>query len=206
MMGLILKDLLNLRKELKIYVLFIAVYVVITFVSEDVNILMAVISLMCVMMPVTAIGYDEKVNWDKYSLTMPISRKDIVLSRYMLGLGLATVGLIITSILSIIDKGLFKSYLNLPIVFWAISIIMLSVIIPVIIKFGAEKGRFIMIAIMFIPSILIMLFGETISIDQFSELKQIVSDNSLIISLLGAVISLTISFAISLKIFENKEL
>lgn len=206
MMGLILKDLLNLRKELKIYVLFIAVYVVITFVSEDVNILMAVISLMCVMMPVTAIGYDEKVNWDKYSLTMPISRKDIVLSRYMLGLGLATVGLIITSILSIIDKGLFKSYLNLPIVFWAISIIMLSVIIPVIIKFGAEKGRFIMIAIMFIPSILIMLFGETISIDQFSELKQIVSDNSLIISLLGAVTSLTISFAISLKIFENKEL
>ncbi|MGL5347029.1 MAG: ABC-2 transporter permease [Peptostreptococcaceae bacterium] len=206
MLGLILKDLLNLRKELKVYVLFISIYIAITFVSKDVNILMAVVALMCVMMPLTAMAYDEKVNWDKYLLTMPVSRKDIVLSKYFLGIGLSTVGLLITSMLSFIDNGLFNSVINMPIIFWAISMVMLSIIMPIIIKYGSEKGRFIMVAVMVIPSVLIMVFGENISFGNISRIIDIIEKNAFIISIITAAFSLTLSAFLSLNLFKNKEI
>ncbi|MGL5316439.1 MAG: ABC-2 transporter permease [Peptostreptococcaceae bacterium] len=206
MIGLIIKDLLNIRKELKIYVLFIAVYVAITFVSQDTNILMAVIAMMCVMMPLTAMAYDEKVNWDKYSLTMPISRREIVLSKYVLGVGLATMGLIITSIISIFDNGIITDFLQLPVVYWCISIVLLSIILPIIIKFGAEKGRFIMIAVMFLPTFLIVLLSKVIPMDNITRIIDSLFNYATIIAIVSIVVSLTLSIAISTKIYESKEL
>lgn len=205
MIGLLIKDLLNIRKELKIYALFIAVYVAITFVSQDTNILMAVIAMMCVMMPLTAIAYDEKANWDKYSLTMPISRKEIVLSKYILGVGLATMGLIITSIISIFDNGIMTDFIELPIVYWCLSIVLLSIILPIIIKFGAEKGRFIMMAVIFLPTFIIVLLSKVIPMDSITRTIDSLFNYATIIAILSIAISLTISISISFKIYNNKE-
>ena len=57
---------------------------------------------MMVMLVITSLAYDERSRWDRYALTMPVSRKEMVLSKYLLGLILLTFALLINMIFLIL--------------------------------------------------------------------------------------------------------
>ena len=52
--------------------------------------------LFTIMIPMVAMSYDDKSKWDRYALTMPVSRRDMVLSKYLLALAFAAFALLIT--------------------------------------------------------------------------------------------------------------
>ena len=85
MKGLILKDFYNLTKQYKIILVLVIFYLLVSVSSEDTNFFGGVVSILMVMQVITTLSYDEKSNWDRYALTMPISRSDLVLSKYILG-------------------------------------------------------------------------------------------------------------------------
>lgn len=95
MKGLILKDLLNLKAQYKVFVVMILFFVVFALMGDSHDTLGVILTMITIMLPITALAYDERSQWDKYALTMPVSRRDLVLSKYLLGLLLAGASLIV---------------------------------------------------------------------------------------------------------------
>ena len=37
------------------------------------------------MLPISALGYDERCKWERYALSMPLRKKDLFFSKLLLG-------------------------------------------------------------------------------------------------------------------------
>jgi len=97
MKGLIIKDILNLKKNLNTLLVLVIFYAFLGYRSGDPSMLIAMIVLLLTMMSITSISYDDLAKWDKYALAMPISRKNIVLSKYILAVLLSISGVVLVS-------------------------------------------------------------------------------------------------------------
>lgn len=98
MKGLILKDIYNLKKQYKVLLLLFVFYTGFSLFTGDAGFLTGVLSLMMVMLTITTLAYDERSKWEKYALTMPVSRTDLVLSKYLLGFLLSVATFILNLI------------------------------------------------------------------------------------------------------------
>lgn len=161
MTGLILKDLLNLKRHSKMYLIIIAFYIVLGAVNGDFVMFGSMITVLAAMMPITSIAYDEKNNWDRYALTMPVSRMNLVFSRYALGLIFLAASFAIT-ILSMATIG--KTPLIGAVAFgagiFAAGIIFMDIVLPIIFKYGVEKGRIFMMLVLFAPTGALVLISK----------------------------------------------
>lgn len=206
MKGLILKDIINLKKQLKILVLFFAFYFVFSVVTKNSSMLVTIVVLMCSMMPITSLSFDEYAKWDRYALSMPIRRKDIVVSKYLLGIILNSVSIIPVIILNGINLLLTKStditeMLITSYVIYAIGLLFIAFTLPILFKFGVEKGRMLMFAVIFIPAMIVMILYKT-GVKLPSE--QVIINLAYASPFIVAVIVL-MSILISIEIYNKKE-
>lgn len=205
MKGLILKDLFNLKTQFRFYLFFILIFALMSFTGMDMNTLGGVIALVCAMLPITALGLDEKNNWDKYALTLPVVRKDLVLSKYTLGLICTVAGSIVSFMLMGIRNGFSQTTLYIALVFFAISLFYLSLLLPLMFKLGVEKGRITMMLVAFLPAIVISFlasrFSGVFSNEQFTSMLPFLP----IIAVGLILICLFVSIAISMRIYKRKE-
>ena len=81
MRGLLLKDFLMIKGNIKSILLFFVVFCLIALEGND--FLFFVPSLIGFMMFMTTFSYDEYNKWDLYAITLPIERKKIVLAKYL---------------------------------------------------------------------------------------------------------------------------
>ena len=84
MKGLLRKDLYALKNTFGILVAFMLVYAVIGYTGNNASMLTAVAAMIVMILPANSISYDEFYHWDRYVLTMPVSRKMVVQSKYVL--------------------------------------------------------------------------------------------------------------------------
>ena len=215
MKGLLIKDLLQLKSYKKNFIISIIVYgAIILMNSKESSIFSMGAPMIMFLFSVYAMAsfsYDEKSNTDKYVLTFPLTRKEIVLSKYFLGILCilfgAFIGVIFSIVLSLIGINSIPNLNDLLITtlgsIWILSI-MQSVQIPCIYKFGAEKGRFqiyifMMILALFIGGFFIVFPNIDFSfIDRFTNLVPIVL-------LIFIVVNYLVSYKISYKIYLKKE-
>lgn len=160
MMGLLLKDVLNLKKYLR-QLLIVSVIMIIFYMQlGSISFIYFMLAMMFSMVVITTISYDELAKWDKYALTMPLSRRDIVTSKFLFLLLANVTGLVISFVISIVDYYLngtnIKESSLLYICAFLIGIVWFSIILPIIFKLGVERARLFMILIFFIPSISIV--------------------------------------------------
>lgn len=162
MKGLIIKDLLALKKQGKLFLGLFAFYFIYAIALKNISML-SMITVLCVMLPMTTMAYDERSKWDKYALSMPISRKTIVLSKYLFSILLDVLGVLIVAVTSTIivyfsNEMEILEALFMAVLFGAISLLFLSVMLPILFKYGVEKARLLIIVIILIP----VLFGALI--------------------------------------------
>lgn len=87
MLGLIIKDILNLSSNKRIFVTLLIMFTFVGFMSNGLpNYLSIYLPILCLMLAISTFSYDEYSKWDRYVLALPLSRKDIVRSRYMFSL------------------------------------------------------------------------------------------------------------------------
>lgn len=209
MKSLLLKDLMALKSYSKTLVLLIGLFIVLSFGNEDTNFLSGIIILMMAMLTVTSFSYDQYANWDLFSQTLPISRKDVVMSKYLLGiLSIFSGGVLavfFTFIISLI-KSLEVDAAETMMTSGAIALVaflFLGLVIPLVYKFGVERSRMITIAVLAVPSI-IVVFLSKIGVD-FSVLDNL-SPSALLLAGSACVIGLLlISYSISAKIYMKKD-
>ena len=146
MKGLLLKDLYMTVKYCRSYLLIAAVFIAVSFVGNDNMFFIFYPCLLCGMIPVNLLGYDERSRWLQYSETMPYSRAQIVSGKYLIGLGAQLTMLLATAIAQAIRMNMNNSfsasnYLVMMMLLLIMSMLSSSICLPFIFKLGVEKGR-----------------------------------------------------------------
>ncbi len=167
MKGLLLKDFCILKKQIKLMVVFVIFYAIWAVAAKMPTMMGTMVILLSIMMPISSMSYDEAGQWYRYAFSLPIPRRTLVLSKYVLGFLVSLGGLVVSAIGNIIILALtngenaLESWLTI-IGFLELGVIFLSIIIPILFKYGVEKGRLFIVVIAVIPSLLVALLGSTL--------------------------------------------
>ena len=220
--GLLKKDLYNLssyKASLIIIILFCGIAIIGT---EAINLAPIIICTIIGMISLSTFSYDEISKSNKYILTLPTSRKEIVKEKYILAIGSTILGGIIGFILTVIVINVmnhiraeniinldYESLISTTIGgMWGISLIQ-AIQIPSIYKWGAEKGRiqmfimlFIMIAVVLGVGYLLIKASFNINIEM---IENFMNKFGIGLFVLLMIIMYYISYKISYKIYKNKE-
>lgn len=147
MKGLILKDMYTLAKELR---LFFAFTIIVIFLQND--FLFIYLIFFAAMLPITAMGYDERSRWDKLANMLPLSARQIVMGKYLTGY--CSVGI---AVLCVIFGRLFGVSTGRPMPSaetWLMfltticgSLLIQAVNLPLMFLTGVERGRLLFIMI-----------------------------------------------------------
>ncbi|HBG8285959.1 TPA: ABC-2 transporter permease, partial [Clostridioides difficile] len=209
MKGLILKDLLNLKGNVKFILLFIIMFGFMSSLGDgNINNFIGVIIVLCTTMIVSTFSYDDLNKWDSYVLTMPINRNDIVLSKYLTMLIFSFIGVLVSLIVSV-TIGYFKNTLILNetllinALILSISVCFGSLILPLIYKFGTERARLLMILCFLVPTLALLVFKSILE-NISSPISIEIILNTLVYSLpFVAILLFVISYFISSKIYSK---
>jgi len=166
MKGLLIKDMELTLFSKKNLVIFLFIGVFFLFMTEGVSgKIMAIvfISIMFGMMTLTTISYDEFDHSNAFLMTMPITRREYVVEKYLFALISSFCGWLVMLILSSIilaskdPVSLSMEWYAGCLASFAIVYILTSVMIPLQLKFGSDNGRMVMFAI--IMSAYVVAFG-----------------------------------------------
>ena len=215
MKGLIIKDILNLRNYMKQLILVFIFFIAYGIFLKNGTFVGTMITLMLSMQVITTMSYDEYAKWDKYALTMNINRKDIIISKYIFFTISIIIGIVVGITTSIainqiakLDTGMNEIIVT-SIVVPCVFAILFSIIIPVVFKTGVEKGRIVMMLILFIPAILV---GAIVKISEKANITMPSPSNLEILMKFGVlglvlltILAVFISYKVSLSIYNKKE-
>lgn len=210
MLGLIKKDFLLIKANLKSMVIIFIVYLILAFQGTfDVTF---IVPLIGIMLFISTFSYDDFNNWNSYAVTLPNGRKNVVIAKYI-------ASIILTAVLGIVALaiGVGIGYaktnnINIEEIISSLmgtilsSVIIISLLYPIVFKFGATNGRIILFAVIF------GIAGIGALISQFVDMTPIINminelDNYVLIAIpIISIILLGISYLISNKIYQNKEL
>lgn len=165
MKGLLIKDLINLKKNFGTIIAMMVLYFLFAYQSGDPSILTGMIVLLLTMNSITSMSYDDLAKWDKFALSMPISRKTIVNSKYILAVLLSFTGLIISVgigyiVILLKAKMGIQEYLVASYAIFVLSMVFICIIFPLIFKFGVEKSRIMMMGAIIIPMIIVYVISN----------------------------------------------
>lgn len=208
MLGLVKKDLLMIKGNIRQVILFLVVFLILAF--QENNIIVIVPVFVSMMVFITTFSYDEYNKWDAYAISLPVSRKNIVKAKYVASIILWAIALLVTVVITGI-MGLFEQNLNYFEMFGMIlgcvfSIVLLEAIMfPLIFKFGVEKGRIgLFVGVFAIAGLLGFIFTG-IDLENATGFIEIFNKYYYILIPLVAVILLVISYFVSKKIYLKKE-
>lgn len=149
MTGLLLKDLLNLKRLAKQYLLILAVMCVWAAAMKNAGFVSLYMTLCASMLVLTSFSYDEYAHFERYALTMPVDRRMLVREKYLLMFllvaGGTILGMVLGGVMALVFKGEMEELLVTSLVIGCVFMNVYSLIIPVIYKLGVEKARMVMI-------------------------------------------------------------
>ena len=216
--GLLKKDLYNLaayETSMIIMVLFCGIAII---GSRAVTFGPIIICTMVGMIALSTFNYDEIAKSNKYILSLPTNRNEIVKAKFILAIASVIIGIIITiiviniinyikpeDIINIDYRGLIISTVG---GMFGIALIQ-SIQIPSIYKWGAEKGRIQMFVLVFgmvvIISGIAFLFMKTNVVINTGIIENLLNNYGIPL-LVGVIILMYfISYKISCKIFYKKD-
>ncbi len=219
--GLLLKDL-YVFKNFKGNIIFSIVMFLflITMASMQIDVFTAGSILFLIffgMNSISTFSYDENADSDKYLLSLPITRKEIVKSKYLfifLNSFLSIVmGILASLIITLLIRGKVNNVADsLRICFLAFTSVsfLMCANVPCIYKWGVEKGRMQSVIIPALFIFLIGILGGCLLI-LFPEFYQKIDliylfKLSPIICLLLNIFFYSVSYWISYKIFAKKSI
>lgn len=208
MIALILKDIVTLKKTLLLTVT-ISIAIALYGIYENA---LFMVPLICAMIPLIlnaiAFGYDTKSNFEQFVFSMPIKKSSYVLSKLFFAFAFGLIGSTCIFVLLMIKNQMsLDNIAFMTLITLAASILISAIQLPFILKYGAEKGRLIMVITYF------LIFGLSTLLktksDFLAKLMKNFSMYSMPMICLGilAVSILIIGVAVksSIMIMEKKE-
>lgn len=149
MKGILLKDMMTLKRTMLLYLVLIVFFAVSNGGSGA-----AFAMFYSIAMPVNMIAVDERSRFDRLMPMLPVRRIDCVLDKYIGAWGC----LALAAVLGIVSESVKAGALVLsPVILPAVAVCLVSqaITLPLLFKFGVDQGRMIyMIAIIVMAGLL----------------------------------------------------
>lgn len=213
MMGLVWKDLYVMKSMGRSYIFMFGIFAFMSLLGiyDGISFVSFLMVMMLIMMPINTFAYDEQAKWDRYAAATPAGRKGVVAGKYLFTALLLAAGLLLCAGLQAGmyamdlhgDDGLLDMMMA-SMVAASVGAILNAVLLPLLFKFGTQKGRmFLMVSVAIgtggIVALLGVLSGSVPDVDRLM---------GTIVGLLPilAVGLMVISYFVSVGIYGKKEL
>lgn len=204
MKALLMKDCFVLWKQLRIFILVMLFITVFNGAFGNIFIV-----IWAAMLPYTAMAYDERSKWDQLAAMMPYSVRDIVLSKYLLGWLCCGTAALFALLVQLVETALgfplaaFSPIDNL--IGFCASLCVLSITLPLMFRFGVERGRLVMFLLIFLVCGTAGALGSiTISVDQTAGGIHGPFAFFMFILPVAAVVLTAVSFPLSMKLYQKR--
>ena len=147
MKGLFLKDLGLVKGQKQFFGVILIMMVLFTTAYTNFAFIIAYITVMVGILTLTTISYDEFENGMGYLFTLPVSRREYVAEKYLFSIMTTLPGLASVSVFSFAFSRIRE--IDFPVGEWVLSVVIsfflvtavLSIVIPLQLRFGADKSR-----------------------------------------------------------------
>lgn len=218
MKGMLVKDFRLLQSQKLFLYMMLLIAIILSFTMEDgSSFMIGYFTFIGATLVSSSISYDEYANGMAALLTLPITKQEYIYEKYLLGMITAVLSWMIAmfiSIASLISKqqtvDLISCFENgFPVLL--LSLLFISIMIPVQIRFGVRKSYVAMIVVMALAVVagyLIYLAMTHCGIHIDDIMEQLFTNNTIafyFIFLLIASTGLLTSLFITLRIINNKD-
>ena len=205
MIGLMRKDLFVSDKTGRLLVVFAFAF---SFIPRLSTFGSTYAMMLTVMMPMYCIAYDERSKWDKYAAMLPYTPGQLVGCKYLvagiyvlLGVGITVLGALLRG--RFIETVDWKDTMQMAVMLGVAMPFVIALSLPCLYRFGAEKGRFVMIAIMGVcVGVALGLMGVLGELPKLPSLP-LPAAVALIAALLAATVC--ISFRVSVHFYRKRQ-
>lgn len=208
MKGLFLKDLYMMKKHLRSWIFMMLIFIGAGCLNPETMFFIFYPCLLCGMIPVSLLGYDERSKWDVYAGTLPCTRAEIVSAKYLLGLMTHGAVLLLTAVtqglrMILADSFTWSEFLALIGMLVMLGCASTAMTLPFMFKYGVEKGRmayYVMVGV---------ISGCSIFLPRYFEpaLEQQISLNGVLAAAVLLVVGLyALSWFLSIRFYEKREL
>lgn len=216
MSGLLEKDFRLLLHRKQGLIMFIVLAFIMSF-STSGAFTIAYCCFFVLVLTIGTISYDEFDNGYSFLMTLPVTPKSYVAEKYVLcgltGLGGWVFSILLNVILNIAkhNPAFSREEFITAIVMLPALCMILGFMLPIQLKFGAEKSRIVMVAVLGIIGLAAWGIGDAIEakkipVDEYlNKLNQISDVQAIAVLIILAVVIITISFMASLYIMQHKD-
>ena len=202
MKGIVVKDLLTLKSSMKTVVLIVVLFGVMGAKSGSAY-MSTFASVYAAILPMTCMAFDERSRFNRYAVIMPVNLRDIVLSKYVVGLILAVAATVVATAMTALSGGSIGETVAASI---AIPMVYHSILLPLMFKFGVEKSRIIILAGVVVPAVGISFLEESGRLNGvINALDSVQVSSALAYAAMVLIVIYTASVLISLAVCKNKE-
>lgn len=212
MKGLLMKDFLTIRKKYGIPRVAMDIFIIVALMvvlkgtgAIYIGFLLIPIEVMSMVMSLATC--DQQWKWGKYAISLPITKAQLVKSRYTFSVILSCVGFIVALMVNTVSYFCFPKYdygfyLFVAAASFAVTLLFLSFVLPSNYSLGENAG----FAAMIILVILLIVLGIWSNMTG-NAIMQFVVDNfemSLMIFFSVTVIMWILSCTLSIRLFKRK--
>lgn len=166
MLGLILKDVYLVRR----YILYLTGLLLLLSLSNVAmripNMIMLNFTLLGTLFPFMTIALDQQKDTLQFVLAAPLTARDYTMSKYLGGWSLGLAVALITFALRRITGASFADAADSAVFVLAAHLLLLSVSLPAVLRFGVQKGKAVLIPIVFLFTI--VTYGGGLRPDRWS--------------------------------------
>ena len=203
MRALLRKDLYTTLTTMRMIFFIMAVFAVVTVLSENTGFYIPYLVVLPGTLASTLINLDTREKWDACALTLPISRRTVVSARYVFVLLLVLGGAVVGGVCFLLRAARgyeTSSFFDAMAMCLAAGLTVPSITTPAAYKFGADKGRYL---------VLLLVMGLLLGMMSLSSAGYSVSGSISWLSpgagLAAALLLYAVSWGVSLRIYEKKE-
>lgn len=208
MKGLIIKEILGLRQYLRVLGFLLLAYGAMAYIMRTTVFIPVVNAFLIMICVLNSSNYDDNNRWEQFVLTLPVSKSDLVTSKYLFILLLCIASTGITLVLSLSLSLLFPASLTTILIASVASafagLFLASLSMPIIYRYGTEKARCILIIIIMVPTLLLRAFSDSLNklcLPSAPVLVRIGSSAAAFV-----VVFALLSYGLSQKLFAAREL
>ena len=215
MRGLLVKEIELMKQQKQFFILVIVMGIILNLTgSGSVSFATGYFTIITAIFAITTMSYDEFDNGFVFLMTLPITRKQYVAEKYLLGTGLTIVAWAVATVLALIckfaaNRGESVSEIMIGgVATIPVALLMLAMFIPLGIYFGVEKGRYIAIVLWIIIIAVVYALVKTMGFSEETVSAWLNGLNwgiAFAVAALITVIGYLGSFWISARFMEKKE-
>ncbi|CEI72906.1 MULTISPECIES: ABC-2 transporter permease [Romboutsia] len=204
-MNLTKMSLINFKAILKQVGIIIIMWLFVSAINP--SFIGALSSMITIVGVPQLMSYEDVSGIDNLIGVIPVKRSEYVISRYVIGIITMISSMLIVSVI----YHIIEVDINLDLLLTTVilsSTLIISMLIPTMIKYGAIKGKFITMAITLATIFCSMPIVDILQ-NPSKQLKNIIdyinNINPLIVSIIISILTILISMIISIKIYDKKE-